>query len=96
MNPRSITQTATRLSEGKDLKQLALYSAGALALANLLLLLVQELIGSLLTDATGLAALGKRSLLLTIQSIFSLAVTAPRRATHLHKHNYFQLRTLRQ
>ena len=75
MNPRSITQTATQLSSGKDLKQLALYSAGALALANLLLLLVQELIGSLLTDATGLAALGKRSLLLTVQSAFSLAVT---------------------
>lgn len=75
MNPKSIAQTATRLSSGKDLKQLALYSAGVLALANLLLLLVQEIIGSLLEDATGLAALGKRSLLLTVQSAFSLAVT---------------------
>ena len=75
MNPKSITQTATRLSEGKGLKQLALYSTGVLVIANLLLLLIQEIIGSFLQDATGLAALGKRSMLLTVQSAFNLAVT---------------------
>lgn len=74
MDPKSIVQAATRLSSGRTPRQLALYSAGALAIANILLLLVQEIIGSFLQDATGLAALGRRSVLMTVQSVFRLAV----------------------
>ena len=76
MDPKSIYASATRLSDNPKLKQLALFSAGALAVANLLVLLVQLLVESLLQDATGLAAIGKRTALLSVANVFQFLVTA--------------------
>lgn len=76
MDPKTIHQSAARLSDAPSLKQLALLSAGVLAVAKLLVLLVQLLIEHLLQDTTGLAAMNKRTALLTVEAVFQFAVTA--------------------
>jgi len=75
MEPKILYRSATELSAGQRLKQLALLSVGVMVAANLFLLLVGELISSLMQDATGLAMLGKRTTLLTIQSLLEFAVS---------------------
>lgn len=75
MEPKKIYQTAKDLTADPFHKQLALLSAGAVAAANILLLLLQVLIEHMLTDAVGLAALGKRAAFTTVQSVLQFAVT---------------------
>lgn len=76
MNPKSLCQSAGQLSGMKQLKQLALLYIGVILGANLLLLLSDLLISQMMADAVGLAALGKRSVLMTVQTLLQLAVSA--------------------
>lgn len=75
MNPRSIIRSAKDLTGDPKYNRLALISVAVLMAVNILLLLAEMLIDHFLQDATGLAALGKRSVLLTVQSALSLAVS---------------------
>ena len=74
MEPKRIYASARELTGDPRHYRLALVSAGVVVAANLLLLLLETLIGHMLTDAIGLAALGKRTALMTVQSVCELAV----------------------
>ena len=75
MNTKSLCQQAVRLTSDGSGKRLALLSAGAVAIANLLLMLMSSLIDFFLKDATGLDAIDQRASLMTIQSTLQLVVT---------------------
>jgi len=75
MNQRSLCKTATELTGDRLFKKLSLLSICVIVAANLLSLLSQTLINSLMSDAVGLSALGKRSALLTVQTAVQLAIT---------------------
>ena len=75
MNPKAHYEAARKLTQNPFHKQLALISVGAVTAANILLLLLQVLIEHMMTDAVGLAALGKRAALTTVQSVLQFAVT---------------------
>jgi len=74
MEPKRIYTAARDLSGNPLHHRLALVSAGVVTAANLLLLLLETLIGNMMTDAVGLAALDKRTMLMTVQSVLELAV----------------------
>lgn len=75
MNPKAHYEAARDLTQDPIHKQLALISVGAVIAANILLLLLQTLLLHMMTDAVGLAALGKRAAFATIQSVLQFAVT---------------------
>jgi uncharacterized membrane protein len=75
MNPKAHYEAARDLTQDPFHKQLALISVGAVTAANILLLLLQVLLEHMMTDAVGLAALGKRAAFATVQSVLQFAVT---------------------
>lgn len=79
MDRKQFRQTAAALTGNPGFKRLALYSAGAVAAANILLLLLQLLTDRLIQNATGLDGLSKRSGILTMQSVldFAISIAAP-------------------
>ena len=74
MDTKTIYHSSRELTGQPSHKKLALYSIGAVVIANILLLLVDSLMRYLIQDATGLTALGKRAMLQTVTSALQLAL----------------------
>jgi uncharacterized membrane protein len=75
MNPKAHYEAARELTQNPLHKQLSLISVAAVIAANILLLLLQVLINHLMADAVGLSAMGKRTGLMTVQSVLQFAVS---------------------
>lgn len=74
MNQKALRQSAASLT-GPLHKRLALISVGAVAAANVLLILLQLLTDHMMKNATGLDGLSRRAGLMTAQSVLNLVLS---------------------